>query len=73
MGNPRKNFARSVPAEHKRLDRFRTGNDEVFEQKTEQRGSFFIDEHMNKSQRTVIREMMQEARTESDRLPVWPE
>lgn len=55
-----KNFARSVPAEHKRLDRFRTGNDEVFEQKTEQRGSFFIDEHMNKSQRAVIREMMQE-------------
>lgn len=55
-----KNFARSVPAEHQRLDRFRTGNDEVFAQSSEQRGSFFIDEHMNKTQREVIREMMQE-------------
>lgn len=55
-----KNFARSVPAEHQRMDRFRTGNDEVFAQSSEQRGSFFIDEHMNKTQRAVIREMMQE-------------
>lgn len=55
-----KNFARSVPAEHQRLDRFRTGNDEVFAQSSEQRGSFFIDEHMNNTQRAVIREMMQE-------------
>ena len=55
-----KNFARSVPAEHRRLDRFRTGNEEVFVQKTEQRGSFFIDEHMNKTKRAVIREMMEE-------------
>ena len=55
-----KNFARSVPAEHQRLDRFRTGNDEVFAQSSEQKGSFFIDEHMNKTQRAVIREMMQE-------------
>lgn len=55
-----KNFARSVPAEHRRLDRFRTGSEEVFAQKTEQRGSFFIDEYMNKTQRAVIREMMEE-------------
>ncbi|MEJ7595594.1 MAG: sigma-70 family RNA polymerase sigma factor [Planctomycetaceae bacterium] len=55
-----KNFARSVPAEHQRMDRFRTGNDEVFAQSSEQKGSFFIDEHMNNSQRAVIREMMQE-------------
>ncbi len=55
-----KNFARSVPAEHQRLDRFRTGNDEVFAQSSEQKGSFFIDEHMNISQRAVIREMMEE-------------
>ena len=26
-----KNFARSIPAEHTLLDRFRTGNDEVFQ------------------------------------------
>ena len=55
-----KNFARSVPAEHKRLDRFRTGHDEVFAQSSEMKGSFFIDEHMNSTQRAVIREMMQE-------------
>lgn len=42
-----KNFARSVPAEHQRMDRFRTGNDEIFAQSLEQRGSIFIDEHMN--------------------------
>lgn len=55
-----KNFARSVPAEHQRLDRFRTGQEEVFEQSSEFRGSFFLDEHMNRSQRAVIRELMQE-------------
>lgn len=55
-----KNFARSVPAEHQRMDRFRTGNDEIFAQSLEQRGSILIDEHMNTTQRAVIREMMQE-------------
>jgi len=55
-----KNFARSVPAEQQRMDRFRTGNDEIFAQSLEQRGSIFIDEHMNSTQRAVIREMMQE-------------
>jgi RNA polymerase primary sigma factor len=55
-----KNFARSVPAEHQRMDRFRTGNDEIFAQSLEQKGSILIDEHMNKTQRAVIREMMQE-------------
>ena len=55
-----KNFARSVPAEHQRMDRFRTGNDEIFAQSLEQRGSLFVDERMNTTQRAVIREMMQE-------------
>lgn len=55
-----KNFTRSVPAEHQRLDRFRTGNEEVFAHSSEPKGSFFIDEHMNRTQRAVIREMMQE-------------
>ncbi len=55
-----KNFARSVPAEHQRLDRFRTGQDDVFAQSSEHRGSFFLDEHMNKTQRAVIQELMQE-------------
>ncbi len=53
-----KNFARSVPAEHQRLDRFRTGQDEVFAQSSEQRGSFFLDEHMNSTQRAVIKELL---------------
>ncbi len=30
-----KNFARSIPAEHTRLDRFRTGKDEIFMQSTD--------------------------------------
>jgi len=55
-----KNFARSVPAEHQRLDRFRTGQDDVFAQSSEKRGSFFLDEHMNRSQRAVIRELLDE-------------
>lgn len=55
-----KNFARSIPAEHQRLDRFRTGNDDVFAQSSEKRGSLFIDERVNDSQRAVIREMMEE-------------
>lgn len=55
-----KNFARSVPAEHQRLDRFRTGQDEVFAQSSEKRGSFFTAEHLNVSHRAVIRELMQE-------------
>ncbi len=55
-----KNFARSVPAEHQRLDRFRTGQDEAFASSPELRGSFFIDEHLNLSHRAVIRDLMQE-------------
>ncbi len=55
-----KNFARSVPAEHLRLERFRTGQEEVFAQSSETRNSFFSTEHLNKSQRDVIRALMQE-------------
>lgn len=55
-----KNFARSVPAEHQRLDRFRTGQDEIFAQSSEFRGSLFSDERANMSQRAIIRELMGE-------------
>lgn len=55
-----KNFARSVPAEHQRLDRFRTGQDEVFAQSSEYRNSLFEDEQMNRTHRAVIRELMKE-------------
>lgn len=55
-----KNFARSVPAEHQRLERFRTGSDDVFTQSTDDKSSFQVDEQANKLQRDAIREMMKE-------------
>ena len=55
-----KNFARSVPAEHTRLDRFRTGQDDVFLQSSDERGSFFADERLNRAQKSAIVELMEE-------------
>lgn len=55
-----KNFARSVPAEHQRLERFRTGSDDVFAQSSDQKSSFQVDEQANKLQRDALREMMKE-------------
>ncbi len=55
-----KNFARSVPAEHTRLDRFRTGQDEVFGQSTDNRSTGFTEERINRAQRFAILEMMEE-------------
>jgi RNA polymerase sigma factor (sigma-70 family) len=55
-----KNFTRSVPAEHQRLDRFRTGQDEVFAQSSEFRTSQLTDERTNLGQRDIIREMLKE-------------
>jgi RNA polymerase sigma factor (sigma-70 family) len=55
-----KNFTRSVPAEHQRLDRFRTGQDEIFAQSSEFRSSQITDEQTNRGQRDVIREMLKE-------------
>jgi RNA polymerase sigma factor (sigma-70 family) len=55
-----KNFTRSVPAEHQRLTRFQTGQDEIFVQSAEQRGAFFSDEHANRTQRAVIQELLGE-------------
>lgn len=55
-----KNFTRSVPAEHQRLTRFQTGQEEVFTQSAERRGAFFSDEHANRSQRAVIQELLGE-------------
>lgn len=53
-----KNFTRTIPAELQRLDRFRTGNDEVFSQSVENRRSFMSDEHVNSVQKGVIRELL---------------
>jgi RNA polymerase primary sigma factor len=55
-----KNFTRSVPAEHQRLDRFRTGQDEIFAQSSEYRTSAINDEQTNRGQRDIIREMLKE-------------
>lgn len=49
-----KNFARSIPAEHKRLDRFRTGKEEVFSHSTEYRGSQFEEELTNRKQNNIL-------------------
>ena len=55
-----KNFTRTIPAEAQRLDRFRTGNDEVFSQSVENRRSFISDEQVNSLQKGVIRELLSE-------------
>lgn len=55
-----KNFARSVPTENTRLDRFRTGQDEVFLRSSDERGSLLADERTNSAQRTAILELMDE-------------
>jgi RNA polymerase sigma factor (sigma-70 family) len=49
-----KNFARSIPAEHTRLDRFRTGKDEVFQLSTDTRSNQFQEELVNRKQRLAL-------------------
>ncbi|HWL09424.1 MAG TPA: sigma-70 family RNA polymerase sigma factor, partial [Planctomicrobium sp.] len=49
-----KNYARSIPAEHRVLDRFRTGNDEVFRVSEDDRGSQFAEEATNHRQHQMI-------------------
>ena len=49
-----KNYARSIPAENVRLDRFRTGNDEVFTSSTDTRSDQFLEERTNQKQRELI-------------------
>src|SRR5580704_4956747 len=53
-----KNFARSIPAEHSLLDRFRTGKEEVFQHSTETRGDQFREELVNQRQRQMITEIL---------------
>ncbi|WP_339735436.1 sigma-70 family RNA polymerase sigma factor [uncultured Gimesia sp.] len=49
-----KNYARSIPAEYKVLDRFRTGNEELFFQSTDERESQYREELINQKQHAVI-------------------
>ncbi|NOX53464.1 MAG: sigma-70 family RNA polymerase sigma factor [Planctomycetes bacterium] len=53
-----KNFARSIPAEHTQLDRFRTGNDEIFQNSSDERTSQFEEELINRQQRQLIQEIL---------------
>jgi RNA polymerase sigma factor (sigma-70 family) len=49
-----KNFARSIPAEHMQLDRFRTGNEDLFQFSTDTRGNHFQEELVNRKQHQLI-------------------
>jgi len=49
-----KNYARSIPTEHTRMDRFRTGNDEMFDYSTDERRNPYEDERTNQQQHQVI-------------------
>lgn len=49
-----KNYARSIPAEHQLLDRFRTGNDELFQTSSDQRSDGFQQELASKRKHEVV-------------------
>ena len=49
-----KNFARSIPAEHTHLDRYRTGNDELFQASADGRSDQFGQELVNSRQHEAI-------------------
>lgn len=49
-----KNYARSIPAEHTQLDRFRTGAEEVFQNSTDRRSDQFQQELVNSRQHDVL-------------------
>ncbi len=55
-----KNFARSIPQEHRQLDRFRTGKEEVFQFSKEDRANPYMDELTNNRQRAVIGDILME-------------
>ncbi|HUG20188.1 MAG TPA: sigma-70 family RNA polymerase sigma factor [Planctomycetaceae bacterium] len=49
-----KNYARSIPAEHKFRDRYRTGNEEMFDWKADDRENHVKQELVNKRQHLLI-------------------
>ncbi len=53
-----KNFARSIPAEYTQLDRFRTGNEEVFDQASDPRSERTNEEFVNKRQHEALMEIV---------------
>jgi RNA polymerase sigma factor (sigma-70 family) len=55
-----KNYARSIPAEYTLLDRFRTGNDEVFHASPDDRGNQYEEEFVNSKQHQVIMSILEQ-------------
>jgi len=55
-----KNFARSIPAEYTQLDRFRTGNEEVFQQASDPRSENLNEEQINKRQHEALVEILKQ-------------
>lgn len=55
-----KNFARSVPAEHTRNDRFRTGYEDIFHESDDVRANPFAAELTNTAQRSALKEILEE-------------
>lgn len=49
-----KNYARSIPADYTRLDRFRTGTDEMFDYTTDERPNPYEDQRTNRQQHEAI-------------------
>ncbi len=55
-----KNYARSIPAEYTRLDRFRTGADEMFDSSTDERRNPYEDQRTNSQQHQVIMSILEQ-------------
>ncbi len=55
-----KNYARSIPAEYTRLDRFRTGTDEMFDYSTDERRNPYEDQRTNTQQHQVIMSILEQ-------------
>lgn len=66
-----KNFARSIPAEHTILDRYRTGNDEVFQQSRDNRGNQFHEEMVNKKQHQLIMNILDQLDTREKEIIMY--
>lgn len=53
-----KNYARSIPAEHSHLDRYRTGNEEFFQASADKRSDQFEQEMVNHRQHEAIMQIL---------------
>lgn len=55
-----RNFARSIPAEFSILERYRTGTEEIFQSSTDDRANQFQEELINRKQRLVIMNILEQ-------------